>query len=204
MAEDFLRAGSKELFLVECLSSGTHLRLVEPTAAEVRSHAAALAEYYNEPVNRSLMTNEHEFSAEDVVEHFETMQGEGGHPFLLFENDTLLGDCDLRHIQDGTAELAIMVGARARQAKGYGTRFARMLTAFAFERLRLSTVYASVRPENTGSLRMFEKLGYVVDTSPKARRYAEEDDDVCLSIDPRAFGEKHPTEHSEPIQIRAR
>jgi RimJ/RimL family protein N-acetyltransferase len=57
-----------------------------------------------------------------------------------------------------------------------------MALVLAFGPLALRRVYASVRPENAGSLRMFEKVGYVVDTSVDARRYAEEPDDVCVSI----------------------
>jgi RimJ/RimL family protein N-acetyltransferase len=196
---------SGELFLVEWPVDGSELRLVEPTPAEVRMHATELASAYNEPTNRALMTNEHEFSAEDVVDQFEAMRKEGGRPFLLFDHDVLIGDSDLRRIEGDAAEIAIMVGARARQGKGYGTRFSWMLTAFAFDRLKLSKVYASVRPENAGSLRMFEKLGYVIDTSPEARRYAEEDDDVCLSIDRAAFAnESGPRLAREPLRIRVR
>jgi RimJ/RimL family protein N-acetyltransferase len=152
-----------------------------------------LADYYNEPTNRALMTNEVEFTAEDVENQFVTMRAEGGRPFLLFDQDDLIGDCDLRRVEATVAELAILVGSRARQAKGYGTRFSFMLVAFAFRELRLSKVYASVRPENAGSLRMFEKLRFSVDASPEARIYAEEDDDVCLSIDAHAFGEVEKT-----------
>jgi RimJ/RimL family protein N-acetyltransferase len=181
----------RERFMVEWSTGGLVLCLVEPTTDEVRPHAAALARDYNEPQNRALMTNEHDFTAEDVVEQFAAMQEEGGRPFLLLDHDRLVGDCDLRRIEDTSAEFAIMVGPRATQAKGFGTRFSIMLLALAFDRLGLRTIYASVRPENVGSLRMFDKLGYRVDATPEARRYAEEEDDVCLSIDAPTFRARH-------------
>jgi RimJ/RimL family protein N-acetyltransferase len=178
---------SDERFVVEWEMADARLRLVEPTTEEVRVHAAMLAAFYNEPVNRALLTNEHQFAPEDVVDQFRDMQAEGGRPFLLFADETMMGDCDLRHIEGTSAELAIMVGARARQGKGFGTRFGTMLLAFAFGRLGLDRVFASVRPENAGSLRMLGKIGLAVDARPAARRFAEADDDVCMSVEARAF-----------------
>jgi ribosomal-protein-alanine N-acetyltransferase len=181
-----------ELFLVESTLGDARLRLVEPTLDEVRVHATTLAEFYNEPVNRALLTNEHEFAADDVVEQFREMREEGGVPFLLFADETMMGDCDLRHIEGSSAEFAIMVGARSKQARGLGTRYSAMLLALAFGRLGMEKVYASVRPENFGSLRMLGKVGYVVDASPAARRFAEADDDVCMSVDRGLFDTSYP------------
>jgi RimJ/RimL family protein N-acetyltransferase len=178
---------SGELLVIEWTLGGTRLRVLEPLTAELRMHANDLAGYYNEPTNRALMTNEHEFSAEDVALHFADIRAEGGRPFLLFENELLLGDCDLRHIEENQAEFAILVGARARQGQGRGTLFSVMVHALAFGHLGLERVYASVRPENAGSLRMLEKVGYTRDASPLARRYAEKHDDVCLSVAACAF-----------------
>jgi RimJ/RimL family protein N-acetyltransferase len=194
-----------ERFLVEWPQEAALLRLVEPTREEVRLHAAALADYYNEPVNRALMTNECEFSAEEVREQFDVMQKEGGRAFLLFDHDVLLGDCDFRHVEGPSAEFAIMVGARAQQAKGFGTSFAIMVHRLGFERLGLDKVYASVRPENLGSLRMLGKVGYLLDPSPEARRFAEEDDDLCLSVGAAAFARAHAARFAaEPLRIRLR
>jgi RimJ/RimL family protein N-acetyltransferase len=178
---------TSQLILVEWQTPDVRLRIVEPTTDEVREHAGTLADFYNEPVNRALLTNEHEFCSDDVVEQFAEMFEEGGHPFLLFADETMVGDCDLRHIEGKTAEFAVLVGARARQARGLGTRFTTMAHVIAFGPLALERVFVSVRPENAGSLRMLGKVGYVVDTSPAARRFAEEEDDVCMSLAAAAF-----------------
>ncbi len=167
------------------------LDLVEPTEEEVRDHAEALAGYYNEPANRALLTNTQEFAAQDVVEQFADMRARGGRPFLLMVDGSLVGDCDLRNVEEGAAEYAVMIGPRTSQARGLGTCFSLMLLALAFNRLGLAKVYASVRPENTGSLRMLDKVGYVLDKSPAARRYAEEADDVCVSIAKTSFMRVH-------------
>jgi RimJ/RimL family protein N-acetyltransferase len=179
-------SGSGERFVVEWRISNATMRIIEPTPLEVRAHAPALAAYYNEPDNRALMTNEHHFRTEDVAVQFAEMRAAGGRPFLLFEDETLMGDCDLRHVEPCKAEFAIMVGARAQQGRGKGTLFSVMALALAFGPLGLKKVYATVRPENVGSLRMFEKVGYTFDATPEARRYAEEHDDVSLSVDARA------------------
>ncbi len=179
------------------------LRLIEPTLRELRAVAGTLADYYNEPTNRALMTNEIEHSPGDVVEQYEEMWMEGDRPFLLYQGDALVGDGDLRGIEARRAEYAVLVGPRKTQAKGLGTRFSIMALALAFGPLQLEHVYASVRPENAGSLRMFEKVGYVVDASPEARRYAEADDDVCLSIGAPGFRRAHAAALAE-IRVSAR
>jgi RimJ/RimL family protein N-acetyltransferase len=178
---------------IEWDADGIALAVVEPTPSEVRVHAAALAVSYNEPRNRALMTNDHTFSADDVVDQFTEMREAGGRPFLLFAGDAMTGDCDLRHIEGKAAEYAVMVGAHAHQGKGLGTRYTTMLHAYAFGPLGLQTIYVAVRPENLGSLRMFEKVGYAVDQGAAARRFAEADDDVCMSIEKDAFLTAHRT-----------
>jgi RimJ/RimL family protein N-acetyltransferase len=167
------------------------LTLREPTRDEVVTVAAELAAHYNEPVNRALMTNESDHSPEDVVEHYDGMWSAGDTPFFLFLDGALVGDCDLRHVKGGAAEFAILVGPRATQGKGLGTRFSVMALVLAFGPMGLSRVYAAVRPENAGSLRMFAKVGYEIDASEAARAYAEADDDVCFSIDAARFRTLH-------------
>lgn len=171
---------------------GGPLRGFEPTREELSAGAPLLSEYYNEPTNRALMTNEHDYSANDVVLMYERMWEAGGRQFFLACGDTLVGDCDLRNIEHDRAEYAVLVGPRQTQAKGLGTRFSIMVLALAFGRLGLRRVYASIRPENAGSLRMFAKVGYAIDEGPDARRYAEAPDDVCVSIGPEELGRAYP------------
>jgi RimJ/RimL family protein N-acetyltransferase len=178
-------------YALEWPNAGGSLQLVEPTLDEVREHAPLLATFYNDPTNRALLTNEHDFDADDVVDQFEEMWSDGERPFLLSVDGTMIGDCDLRNVEADRAEFAILVGPRATQAKGLGTRFTTMALVVAFERLGMKHMFASIRPENAGSLRMFEKVGYVIDTSPEARRYAEEEDDVCVSITATKFHALH-------------
>jgi RimJ/RimL family protein N-acetyltransferase len=165
---------------------GPHDRLEahEPTAAEVDAAAAHLSAWYNEEHNRAMMSHAELLDPGDVREHYANVWQEGGRNFLLYADGRLMGDADLRHVDTTTrtAEFAIMIGERNVQGRGYGTRFALMLHALAFAALGLARIYVTIIPQNRGSLRLFEKLGYQRDVSPAARSYIDEEDDVTLSF----------------------
>lgn len=161
------------------------LRAFEPTPAEIAAAAPQLAAYYNDAHNSAMMAHEDEMSVDDVLEHFESLRSEGGRPFLLEWDGRLIGDADLRHIEGDRAEFAIMVGPRASQGRGLGTRFGLMLHALAFRTLELQQIYVTIIPANTASQRLFHRLGYESDHSEIARSYMDEDDDITLSL-PRA------------------
>jgi RimJ/RimL family protein N-acetyltransferase len=179
------------LFAIEQAAVDGALRVVEPTPAEVVLQAAVLAGAYNDPHNRSMMAHTHDMSEADVIAHYAAMAAEGARAFLLYRGDALAGDADLRRIEHGKAELAILVASRAAQGKGLGTRFALLVQAFAFRTLGLERIYVSILPENTASRRLFEKLGYHVDTSPEARAHADEEQDITMSIGRTEFERAH-------------
>jgi RimJ/RimL family protein N-acetyltransferase len=177
-------------FVIE-LDDGDRLRALEPTRPEVAKAAPRLARFYNEPHNREMLAHDEALSARDVVAHYGALGKEGGRPFLLEVDGRLVGDADLRNLNRHRAEVAILVGDRSMQGRGLGTRFGVMLHAFAFGTLKLRRTYASIIPANTGSLRLFEKLGYRPDESRLARRFADEPTDVTLSLDPARFRDLH-------------
>lgn len=175
------------MFRIDWQTDAGALAAIEPTPDEVRIRATELAVAYNEPKNAELMGHTASFSADDVIDHYADMAEDGARQFLLLIDGALAGDADLRGLDGGAAEFAFMIGAPAAQGKGLGTRFALMVHVFAFDTLGLATVYASVAPQNVASRRVFEKLGYAVDASPAARAYADEPEDVVLSIDRATF-----------------
>jgi hypothetical protein len=124
-------------YMVEWDSPGGRLRVFEPSLAEVDSLADDLSAFYNDPHNRTMMAHAGEMTPADVVEHFSSLRLGGGHPFLLQQDGTLMGDADLRHIDGRAAEFAIMIGARSAQGKGLGLRFALMVHALAYDTLGL-------------------------------------------------------------------
>jgi ribosomal-protein-alanine N-acetyltransferase len=177
-------------FAIE-LADGELLRASEPTRARVAAIAPRLSTFYNDPHNRAMLAHAADLSAADVIAHYRRLAGDGARPFLLEVDGRLVGDADLRHIDRGRAEMAILVGDRTMQGRGLGTRFGVMVHAFAFRALGLSRVYASIIPANGASLRVFEKLGYERDDSPAARRTMDAPDDVTLSLTAERFERRH-------------
>ena len=175
----------------------------EPTPSEVQTCASALAQAYSEPHNRAMMTHTGDTKPEDVVSLYTQMIRDTGRPFLLYHDQTLMGDADFRQIEVDRAEFAIMVGERARQGRGFGTRFATMLHLFAFRTLRLQRVYVTIIPENIASQRLFARLGYVHDDSPQARAYSDEPGDICMSVGWEQFEQAHSAVLGQ-IQIQPR
>jgi len=167
------------------------LRAIEATLDEVRAHAHALSLGYNEPRNAELMGHTSDITPDEVIQTYTEGIEKGVRPFLLFEGTALCGDADLRGLRDDSAEFAFMIAAPSAQGKGLGTRFALMIHAWGFTALRVNTIYASIVPHNTASRRVFEKLGYVVDSSPEARAYADEPDDVTLALAREGFLRRH-------------
>ncbi|HEY8925593.1 MAG TPA: GNAT family N-acetyltransferase [Polyangia bacterium] len=163
---------------------GETLRAIEPTLDEVVAAAPALASFYNDPYNRRMMANTISMSTEEVVASFADLRAGGGRPFLLYAGERLVGDGDLRHlgVSAGAAEVAVLVGDRAVQGRGLGTRFTALLHAFGFQVLGLERIYASILPGNEPSLRLFARLGHAPDASEAARAFTDEPGDVTLSV----------------------
>lgn len=175
----------------------------EPILGEVEPIAARLAAAYNDPRNAPLLGHTAELSPADVIDHYRAMAGGGARSFLLYRDGALAGDGDLRGIAGGAAEFAFLIADPAAQGRGLGTRFAIMIHALAFGPLALERIYASVIPANTGSRRVFEKLGYTLDEGAQARAYADDEGDLVLSIDRAAFARAHGAAAAD-VQIQPR
>jgi RimJ/RimL family protein N-acetyltransferase len=176
---------------IDWQSDAGALAAIEPTADDIAKHAPALARGYNDPRNARLMGHDEPFEESEVGEHYAIVREEGGRAFLLFCDGALVGDADLRGIAHGAAEFAFMIAAPAQQGRGLGTKFAIMVHAFAFARLEVDRLYASIVPDNLASRRVFDKLGYTVDGSAAARAFAEHGDDIVMSIAKDAFERAH-------------
>lgn len=175
------------------------LRAIEPFLDEVVLHAPELVSAYNNPRNAALMGHVFELNEPDVVDHYEKLYREFAHPFVLFRESALAGDGDLRGFADAAAEFAFLIASPDAQGKGLGTRFAIMLHAVAFGPLELERVFASVIPGNVASRRVFEKLGYVEDTTSDRGDAG----DVTLVIDRATFEARHHVALAE-IRIAVR
>ncbi|HVY41088.1 MAG TPA: GNAT family N-acetyltransferase [Polyangia bacterium] len=176
------------LWQIESVDGADTLRAFEPTDEEMATAAPALARAYGDPHNSRMMGQAPgAFEPADVIAHMRQVRAAGGHPFVLHRNGALAGDADFRNLSAGRGEIAILIADTAAQGRGLGTRFGWMLHVFAFQVLRLDRVYAAVIPENRGSRRLFEKLGYVQDDDDAARGYADEPSDLTLSLGRAGF-----------------
>ncbi|HZL18541.1 MAG TPA: GNAT family protein [Polyangia bacterium] len=163
------------------------LTAFEPTSAEIADASADLATYYNDRHNRAMLGQDGQpFTAASVTRYYQSFRAQGGRPFLLRLSgagaSALVGDGDLRNIRGRAAEVAILIGDRAVQGRGLGTRCVTMLHAFAFEVLGLERLYISVLSTNPVSRRLFEKLGHQIDDSPAARKLIDDEGDLTLSV----------------------
>ncbi len=189
-------------FRVDWSTTAGELCALEPRLDEVAAHVTALAAAYNDPHNAPLLGHEAKISESEVLDHYESLLGQGAHPFLLYLDGQLAGDGDVRGIEGGAAEFAFLIAAQAAQGRGLGTRFATMIHVFAFAHLPIERMYASIIPTNAASRRVFEKLGYAVDGSTAAREYADAGD-VTMSIDRATFERIHAQAMAE-IRIAMR
>jgi RimJ/RimL family protein N-acetyltransferase len=167
------------------------LRAFEPTLTEIRAAAPLLAAFYNDRHNSAMLTNTRELTVAEVVETLQSLRAAGDRPFLLEQDGELMGDADFRNVAGAEAEFAILIGQRAQQSRGLGTRFAAMMHVVALRVLGLERIYAAVIPANVASRRMLEKLGYQVDQSPRAASFADAEDDIAMSIDRVQFERAH-------------
>lgn len=189
-------------FRIDWSTAAGELCALEPRLDEVAEHVTVLAAAYNDPHNAPLLGHEAAISETEVLDHYESLLGQGAHPFLLYRDGELAGDGDVRGIADGAAEFAFLIAAQAAQGQGLGTKFATMIHVFAFAQLPIDRMYASIIPANAASRRVFEKLGYAIDSSPAARDYADVGD-VTMSVD-RATFERIHTQAMAEIRIAMR
>jgi RimJ/RimL family protein N-acetyltransferase len=178
-------------FEVHYRDEDSHLRAFEPSADELAAAAPRLSQHYNEPYNRSMLTNTAAMSAEDIIEHYYESRERGDRLFLLERDGVLMGDADFRHFDSQSAEYAILIGARDQQGRGLGSKFTVMLQTLAFQQWGMARIYVNIIPANQPSLRMFQRLGFEPDASPRARSLAEESTDATLSIDAKGFAQRH-------------
>ncbi len=84
----------------------------------------------------------------------------GLHLAIVDDNDVYMGTVSLKHIEDRTAEFAIIVRAIA-MGKGYSKYGMTKMIEMGFEKLGLEQIYWCVNPQNYKALRFYDKNGYM-------------------------------------------
>jgi len=95
----------------------------------------------------------------------EDQRNDFAYPYFIFRNEDqkLVGGLTVTNIRRGVAQagsLGYWMGA-AYARQGYMTVAVRALVAFSFSTLKLHRVEAACIPENTASVRLLEKTGFV-------------------------------------------
>jgi len=84
--------------------------------------------------------------------------------FIICEqaSERAVGSVYFRDIdrEKGCAEYGIFIGEDDAAGRGYGTQAAKLALAYAFEKLRLKSVFLRVFADNTGARKSYEKAGF--------------------------------------------
>ena len=86
---------------------------------------------------------------------------------------TFIGNIELLHIENGSAELGIAITA-AMQEKGYGTEAIPAMVRYGMDTLGLRRIFLKVYPDNARAIHVYEKCGF--------REYDRTADDVFMEI----------------------
>ncbi|WP_259781306.1 GNAT family N-acetyltransferase [Aestuariispira ectoiniformans] len=109
----------------------------------------------------------HPYSPQDAMDRIKSIQDSADDPDSEFmqmalcrTDGHLVGLCSLIPMeQSGAAEIGFLIGKQD-WGKGYGGELASAMVADGFDRLGLQEIFAAALPDNPGSIRLQEKLGF--------------------------------------------
>ncbi len=90
------------------------------------------------------------------------VQQDRAYPFYIFREGTLVGACNITHIDRGTAQsakLGYWIGERF-TGRGFARAAVKASTTFCFERLGLHRVEAAVQTDNAASIKVLKAAGF--------------------------------------------
>lgn len=112
---------------------------------------------------------------EQFAQQFLSQQGTSIFAFAicLLDDDRRIGTVNLRNIdrENGSAELAIVIGDKSLQGQGLGTDALNCLVDFGFGELRLERIYLNVFDYNARAKRSYEKAGFQTDAVLRRSRF---------------------------------
>ena len=117
-------------------------------------------DWANDPVVRINSFNSEHIPYEDHVNWFnQAILRDDIVMFVLMEDDIPIGQIRI-NITDAAAEISYSISSEFR-GKGYGSKIVSLLLdVITNEMPEIKTVIARVKPENTASVRVFEKTGF--------------------------------------------
>jgi RimJ/RimL family protein N-acetyltransferase len=144
---------------------GEHLSLRGLTPDDAsEAHAA----WMNDPeINCYTESRFTRHTLESIRQYIETITSANTNLFLaiIAKEEGHIGNIKLSNIDrhHGTAEVGIIIGDKRCWGRGYGCEAIDLLAEYAFTTLGLRKLTAGIYETNTGSIRAFEKAGFVVE-----------------------------------------
>jgi RimJ/RimL family protein N-acetyltransferase len=113
--------------------------------------------------------------AEHFAQKILSQQGSSVWAFAIcmLDEERRIGTVNLRNLdrENGSAELAIVIGDKTLQGKGYGTDALNCLVDVGFGELRLERIYLHVFDYNRRARRSYEKAGFQTDATLRHARF---------------------------------
>ena len=103
---------------------------------------------------------------------------------VLIENDQHIGNIGLHNIHNvfRSAEIGILIGEKDVWGQGYASEAISLLIAHAFRRMNLNRVSAGAVVKNVGSIRAFEKAGFIREGIDRQAYYCEGQYEDCVRL----------------------
>lgn len=148
----------------KCYISGTRIYLREVRLSDVSDQYVA---WMNDPdVNEFLETRFKPQTVASITAYVRQMNTDPNNIFLAMmtvESDAHIGNIKIGPVNwfHRSADLSLFLGAKKYWGKGFGTEAIRLAADFAFNSLNLHKLNAGIYEGNQGSIRAFEKAGFV-------------------------------------------
>ncbi|WP_305857869.1 GNAT family N-acetyltransferase [Balneatrix alpica] len=164
--------------------------------------AAALARFYQDnaaflqPWEPLRPAGFHQLSAwQERLQQREQEQQQGrGAYFVAYQDEQLIGVCNLNNVVQGVFQAAHLGYALAQSAQGQGKMFSicQQVLDYGFNQLGLNRIMANYMPHNLRSARLLQRLGFVIEG--KASRYLQingrwEDHILTAKLNPARLSE---------------
>lgn len=82
----------------------------------------------------------------------------------ILKTHEYVGNAQLIHIKDKTAEFELFIGEKKYWGKGIGNAATKLVLEIAFKELNLSSVYLNVHPDNIIAIRCYDRAGFKFDS----------------------------------------
>ena len=130
------------------------------------SDAETILSWENNPDNWDVSDNDSPYSLGDMVQLIDSFQNSKNPSqlrFIIHSNENLLGAVDIFDInyENKSGAIGILIAEHKFRRKGYASK-ALQLIEFEARKLGLNRLSALIHSENEQSLKLFEKMGYLI------------------------------------------